>query len=557
MEGAWYFVHEGQPQGPVGAAGLLELVMQGVLREDTLVCQDGWDEWRKLADTDLAEALPRVAKRQRLGDAGGRAPPEPELLREIPRWVQALDEPCSIALFEKALFHYLEDAIEGRPELRDALLTAYVQHHPSSDDPNPSAYKFTDEFLLEAIEDFDSREEMWEVLGKDNAGAVHALVGAAAALDRAYCGQLQSLALLSRARRLLAGAGDGGSAAANSGGAQAAGQQLLALLRDEPGLAIAGDMEGRSLWHDLVAAGNDALLRLLLPQAAATEAGGGGSAAGGHEQQAAAGQQQGQLGGQQRAEGNQQVAGEQAASRAAQPNPLNLPDLLGNTPLHLAAEGSHLEAARLLIQAGASLDMQNRDPSKYAAGNWSVRTKDLEFAIPVPSLHQTPLHIAAEAGDLEMMQLLVQAGALLDLRDASGSTPLHLALEAQDERALALLLRAGASPVLFSNDMGEDSTPLHAAAAAGRPGILRALLDAWPAERLPAAVNQPGENGWTPLMLSARRGSADCVRLLLERGADPAEKNGHGRTAADIAAVNKRQAVVTVLAEHAAAAGGT
>lgn len=198
-----------------------------------------------------------------------------------------------------------------------------------------------------------------------------------------------------------------------------------------------------------------------------------------------------------------------------------------------------------------------------------------------------------------MLQLLLGAGALRDLRDSSGSTPLHLALEAQvgggwegsrgagawgsaalllcegtvlpagflcrrwnppsitflpdppsqDERAVRLLLQAGANPTLSNNDMGEDSTPLHAAAAAGRPGILQALLDAWPAGQLSAAVNQPGENGWTPLMLAARRGSADCVRLLLEQGADVAAKNAQGRTAADIAAVNKRQAVTLVLGD--------
>lgn len=43
-------------------------------------------------------------------------------------------------------------------------------------------------------------------------------------------------------------------------------------------------------------------------------------------------------------------------------------------------------------------------------------------------------HIAAEAGDVGMMQLLVERGALLDLRDSSGSLPLHLALEAQAGR---------------------------------------------------------------------------------------------------------------------------
>jgi len=39
--------------------------------------------------------------------------------------------------------------------------------------------------------------------------------------------------------------------------------------------------------------------------------------------------------------------------------------------------------------------------------------------------------MAAEVGDLELLQLLVSRGALLDLRDTAGSTPLHLALEAQ------------------------------------------------------------------------------------------------------------------------------
>lgn len=213
------------------------------------------------------------------------------------------------------------------------------------------------------MEDFDSQEEMWEVLGRDNAAAVHALVGAAAALDRAYCGQLQGLALLSRARRLLAG---------DDSDAGAAGQRLLALLRDEPALAIARDMEGRSLWHDLAAAGSDGLLRMLLPAVAAAVAGDADAAAGGQQQQGATEQEGQAQGGRQQLDA-QELEGAQAGRPAPRPNPLNLPDHNGNTPLHLAAEGSQLEAARLLVQAGASLDMQNRWAGRGPADVWRCR----------------------------------------------------------------------------------------------------------------------------------------------------------------------------------------
>lgn len=157
---------------------------------------------------------------------------------------------------------------------------------------------------------------MWEVLGRDNAAVVQSLIAAAARLDQRYCAELQNLALLSRARALLRGSGDGLADA------------LAQLLQQEPALQLARDHEGRSLWHDLAAGEHAELLQQLLPLAAS----------GASEQ---AGQQAGVL---------QQV----------DLNPLNLPDLNGNTPLHVAAQASNAEAARLLIEAGAALDMQNR-----------------------------------------------------------------------------------------------------------------------------------------------------------------------------------------------------
>lgn len=110
---------------------------------------------------------------------------------------------------------------------------------------------------------------------------------------------------------------------------------------------------------------------------------------------------------------------------------------------------------------------------------------------------------------------------------------------------MELLLKAGADPALASNDMAEGATCLSVAASQGKPGLLRLLLDS---DKLGAAVNRPeAQQGFTPLMLAARRGSKDCVELLLAAGADPSAVNAAGRSALDVATVNKRVAVAEVL----------
>jgi hypothetical protein len=238
------------------------------------------------------------------------------------------------------------------PALRSLLPRA--PRSPASDERDPAAYSFTDTFLLEAVGDFESREEMWAVLGRDNEGVVKRVITAAAQVDRRFCAQLQSLALLCRARRLLA--------AAAAGSDPLPAQQLAELLQEEQALALARDMEGRSLWHDLAAGEHLALLRALLPIAA--EAGFAASAGPQGEQPASNGgctdQQQ-----EQEATDNQQ----QDDSSRGHTNCLNLPNAAGSTPLHLAAEASALEVARLLLDHGADSNAQNRwaDASRTCA----------------------------------------------------------------------------------------------------------------------------------------------------------------------------------------------
>jgi ankyrin repeat protein len=65
--------------------------------------------------------------------------------------------------------------------------------------------------------------------------------------------------------------------------------------------------------------------------------------------------------------------------------------------LALSAQFGHIEIVRLLLEAG-------EDPSRYNP--------------PGTHAHSTPLHQAAIAGHLNLVQLLVECGARLDLTDA-------------------------------------------------------------------------------------------------------------------------------------------
>jgi ankyrin repeat protein len=57
-----------------------------------------------------------------------------------------------------------------------------------------------------------------------------------------------------------------------------------------------------------------------------------------------------------------------------------------------------------------------------------------------------PLHIAATWGDVEAIEMLIAAGAELDVPGDLGCTPLHKAVSQQHVEATRRLLELGASP---------------------------------------------------------------------------------------------------------------
>lgn len=190
-----------------------------------------------------------------------------------------------------------------------------------------------------------------------------------------------------------------------------------------------------------------------------------------------------------------------------------------DTALHIAAQHDRVDVTEALLTAGASLEIRgksNHTPLTLAAAQGSVgvaRVLLRHGAALVTTQYPTKysaMHLAAQAGKVEMLKLLVEQGA-----DVNGTDP-------------SLYLQ----------------TPLHAAAAGGQVEAATYLISQ------KAAVDAPGYQGKTPLYSAAEEGTNAVVELLLAHGANanaaggPSEGN---RTALGEAAWRKELAIVQTL----------
>lgn len=117
-------------------------------------------------------------------------------------------------------------------------------------------------------------------------------------------------------------------------------------------------------------------------------------------------------------------------------------------------------AAQIHIQAA-------RGNLKRVKSLLAKKEEDLEAK---SSQRQTPLHVAANAGKMEVVAFLIEQGANVDAQDRRGKTPLHLAAFRGRKDVIEALLKAGADPSLTDKS---KRTP----AKLARSKELRSLLD--------------------------------------------------------------------------------
>jgi len=198
------------------------------------------------------------------------------------------------------------------------------------------------------------------------------------------------------------------------------------------------------------------------------------------------------------------------------------------TALMWAAAQGHVEVVQELISAGADLDARSKlRPMLMFADGTNGGAFDQGVTENLGGF--TPLLFAARSGNVEVANMLVNAGADIDGPAGNGTSPLIIATHSGHSALAQMLLVQGADP----NAFGAGYSALHAAILRSDRDTVAALLanGADPNVRLEKAnpVQRASEDwvlktpliGATPYWIAASFREADIMQILAGGGADP------------------------------------
>ncbi|KAI1289878.1 Ankyrin repeat domain-containing protein 16 [Halotydeus destructor] len=185
---------------------------------------------------------------------------------------------------------------------------------------------------------------------------------------------------------------------------------------------------------------------------------------------------------------------------------LEVANLDGKRPLHFAAQSGQVDTAQLLLDSGAQVDSLKR-------ADW------------------TPLMMACTKRSLNMIRLLIEKGkANVELKNKDGWTAFHLASRQGHLDIISYFVNMFGDSIMDTRST-TNRTPLHTAALHGHVYALSLLLSTSSSQ-----VNAMDSCGTTPLMDACRSLSLDTCIVLIENGADASLCDHLGRSALHVAA---------------------
>ncbi|MBN1799043.1 MAG: ankyrin repeat domain-containing protein [Spirochaetales bacterium] len=204
---------------------------------------------------------------------------------------------------------------------------------------------------------------------------------------------------------------------------------------------------------------------------------------------------------------------------------VNSKDDSGMAPVILAASAGNREIVQQLIDAGADINSQEESEG-FTACSMAVFLEDigmLQFLLELganPNImnkqHKTPLFIAAESGQTEIVKILIQAGAdphFINTRaynQASNTNILIAAVMSDNPETVQLIIDQG---VDLNHPDSYGDPALNWAAFFGKSKVIDLLIKAG------SDLNVVGYNSATALDHARNRGNSECEEILKKAGA--------------------------------------
>lgn len=203
---------------------------------------------------------------------------------------------------------------------------------------------------------------------------------------------------------------------------------------------------------------------------------------------------------------------------ANNPNEINVPDELGNYPIHWACKLSQVYIIDLFLNYGADLNLPTENESKMLPIHWAVaedRCDVLSFLLTGVSIKYnirratppftninalngkncTPASIAVQYGQINSFIYLLEKGADPTLPDINGDECLHWAAYKANLEMATLVLYYSSGRVNCIDKYGQ--TPLHLAAIKGNTSVVELLI-----KKFNADINIRDKSNNTPLDLA-------------------------------------------------------